>query len=74
MGSCERKSGKKPRQEVSSPRLTGLEGPGQCRRGLTQIAPIAARQIEPPLHPACLESLQGGAVDSLAVCLLQAQW
>ena len=59
----ERKSGSKP---LSSPRLAGPEGPGgQCHRGLAQIAPSAARQIEPPLLAACLENLQGGALESL---------
>ena len=65
MGSCERKSREKTRHELSSPRLAGLEGSGQCHVGLAQIAPIAARQIEPPLHPAYLERLQDGALDSL---------
>ena len=52
------RAGKKPRHELSSPRLAGPEGPGQCHMGLAQIA---AYQIEPPLHPAYLESLQGSA-------------
>ena len=85
------RAGKKPLHQLSSPRLAGPEGPGQCHLGLAQIAPIAptaARQIEPPLHSACSESLQGGALDSLekrglglrknnsgvAVSLLQAAW
>ena len=45
-GSCERKSGKKQRHELSSPRLAGPEAPGQCQcHGLAQIA---ARQIDLP--------------------------
>ena len=57
------RAGKTP-YELSSPRLAGPEGPGQCHFhfGLAQIAPIAAPQIEPPLHPAYSESLQGGAL------------
>ena len=55
------RAGKKPRHQLSSPRLAGPAGPGQCHVGRAEIA---ARQIEPPLHPAYSESLQGGALDS----------